>query len=94
MHISRCWELHIIMGRNLENCPYCNGKLESGTLISYRYSFFLPEGAEYPWVYSDRALQRSNAIELVKMKWVGSTEYPVSFVCRKCGLIIIPYGPL
>ena len=76
--------------KQLQLCPWCQNKLEEGTLRSRGGNYFLPLNETIPATYMKTSMDKSNAISLPPYP-LGDSSYPKAFVCRHCGVILIPY---
>ena len=73
------------------NCPYCNNKMEKGALRSKGGVFFLPDGEKLPLLYTERQMEKRNAVYLPPYMIEFPPEYPTAHICRSCSKIVIDY---
>ena len=75
------------------NCPFCGAEMEKGILHNRGGAFFLPEDSKRPALYTQKALEKANAIPLppdpYSMGW--NPQMPTGYCCRKCRKIILEY---
>ena len=72
-------------------CPYCNSEMEKGELRSKGGVFFLPDGESSPLLYTEREMEKHNAVYLPPYMLSLIPEYPTAYICRQCSKIVIDY---
>lgn len=76
---------------NMNLCPWCNKELEIGTFQSRGGNYFLPQNQSRPHFYSEKSMNKKNAILLPPDFLSRPSEHPKAYVCRTCKKIVIPY---
>lgn len=71
------------------NCPFCGNEMGRGKLRSKGGMYFLPDGEKSPRLYSEKEMEKHNAIPFLTFKYTGAPEYPQAYVCRACNKLIM-----
>ncbi|MBP1558349.1 MAG: hypothetical protein J6B40_02075 [Oscillospiraceae bacterium] len=72
-------------------CPWCGKEMTQGVMRGRGGNFFLPEGERSPLLYTQKQMEKHNAILLTPELAMGEPPYPQVYACTACRKIVWPY---